>query len=498
MSARKLGMNSASEVDTSPLPPSVIIAVVCLIQIALQVWQAGVCQINNDGILYVTAAREFAAGHWDAARNIYPWFAYPLLLGYGMALTGVDAWPLALILDSAASTLAVLLVLRCAWVTLPKRSVLISAALLLFGNLWFNDLRATIVREHFFFLFMIGGFYCVIRDLQMPGLRYKVGFAVLTLVAALFRIEALGFLLLIPIVRAVAESSSYQMRAAFIAILITVSICAVVAYAAWGHGNIETWLAAPNARIEILRAEVLWPFESRKAPIAYIAMVCGLLLYGLINSIGLATVLAAGFAVFSCRESRRSASLYAAIVYLISGSAIYAGQIYFNLVFDQRHGLILSLAFTPIAAVGLVQLTRCARQTRGLGPRALLVSVIISLLVGFFVGLRKYDALSYRWTAGKWLEQNVTANARIASNSDQILFYGGFRNTTPELVIGLGNVKPTPDIFNYWKKYDVVVLELRRNQLDLVTALQIRCGCEPAQTMKNGRGDEILIYRTSR
>jgi hypothetical protein len=475
----------------------VTVGLICLINIGLIAWQAHLDQINNDGILYVRAARLFAAGDWAGGRQLFFWFAYPLTLGGAMAATGLDAWPLALILNGTASTLTVLLILRCAWIARPQRATLIAAALLLFGNLWFNDLRATIVREHIYFLFMMAGFAFLLRDLQAPGIGAKLGFVGLTLLAAAFRIEALGFLALVATLRIAIETSSRGLRAAAIAALVLAPVAALSAIWAWGHSsNLQDLLAAPSARIEILRSEVLFPFESRKAPYAYAAMVGGLLTYGLVNAIGIATILSTVIAWRADPAVRRSPALYLASLYLTAGVAIYATQIYFNLVFDPRHGLILSLILTPVAAIGLTDLFGAAAQRRPLAARSVAGLVAALLLLGFAVGMRKYDSHAYRFTAGAWLAGNVATTARIASNSSQILFYGGFANTTPDLVVGLSAQKPDAALFDRWADYDVIVLELRESQLVLVQDLQARFGHAPVQTLRNSRGDAIVIFRT--
>ena len=37
--------------------------------------------VNNDGLLYISAAQEFAAGHFREGFSIYPMPFYPLLIG---------------------------------------------------------------------------------------------------------------------------------------------------------------------------------------------------------------------------------------------------------------------------------------------------------------------------------------------------------------------------------------------------------------------------------
>ncbi|WP_022724026.1 hypothetical protein [Rhodopseudomonas sp. B29] len=488
-------MNISLKTRLGSLSVPTLVALICLIHVALLIWQALVVQINNDGILYVRGARLFAEGHFAEARQLFPWFTYPLLLGGGMKLTGIDAWPLALIVDGVASTLTVLVVLRCVWLLVPQREALIAAGLLLLGNLWFNDLRATIVREHFYFLLMLIGFYFTIRDLQTPGWRYRAGFLLCTLAAGLFRIEAFGFVVLVSAVRVAFEARSRPLRIAAVLALALAPVGALLLTAFWSDaGNLGALLSKPRGRIDILRDQVLAPFESRKATFAYAAMVFGLLLYGLVNAMGLATVAMTGFA-WADRRIRSSAPFRAAFAYLLAGLVIYAAQIYFNIVFDYRHGLVMSLIFTPVAAAGLLALWRAARDRTALRPRVLLGVVIALLITGLLVGIRKYDAQHYRYAAAAWLQQNLPPTARISSNSNQILFYGGFVNTTPQVVVGFGAEHPDPALFADWASYDAVVLEIRHSKLGYADALNKRFGTTPAKVFENGRGDEIFIYR---
>lgn len=474
-----------------------LIVGICFFHVLLQLWQAYVVQINNDGILYVNAARQFALGHWGEARSQYSWFAYPLMLGKAMALTGIDAWPIALLLNGFASTLTLLVLLRCAWVLMPAREVLIATALLLFGNLWFNDLRGAIVREHFYFLLMIAGVYCAIRDTQSPGIVYRIGFVVFLLLAGLFRVEALGFLVLVGALRVAFECSSRSLRFAAVIALVLAPVAAFIVLAGWSDsGNLASLLSKPRARIAILRDDVLAPFESRKAALAYSAMVIGLLLYALVNSIGLVPMGLAGWVAVSGRAVAGVGMRRLVLIWVAAGAAIFGVQIYFNIVFDARHGLILSLVLTPVAAVGLVRLYQASRDKANLGARWLLGLVAALLVVGFVVGLRKYDAQNYRFAAGAWLKENMASGSKIASNSSQILFYGGYVNTTPEIVTGAGAENPNLAIFDGWKNYDAVVVEIRNSKLGFIDQLESKLGIKPTVTFQNGRGDRIVIFKT--
>jgi hypothetical protein len=482
----------------SKLSIPALVAIICVVHVALLISQAYFVQINDDGILYIQAARLFSEGHSSEARALYPWFSYTFLVGKIMAATGVDALPIARALNGLASTLTVLVILRSAWVSLPGRTTIVCAAILLLGNLWFNDLRAIIVREHLYFFFVVSGYYCLLRDIQTPRRIHKIGFGVATLIGGLFRIEALGFLFVIPLLRLIFETPSRYLRAIAITALFLVPLGAVFLLAYWNEsGSVASMLAAPRARIDIFRDQILWPFESRKATLAYCSMIAGLVAYGLVNSIGLAALALVGFGGFMSSAVRRSAPFYLGALYFIVGALILSAQTFFNIVFDPRHGLILSLVLTVPAAVVFASLLPDMRDKSQRLSRILCGFVILMSVVGFFAGTRFYDAQRYRFAAGQWLAMNFAKNSRVLSNTNHVLFYGGFVNDQ-RLPIWARGAARTLDLSGIqdWKVYDFVVLSLRQDQLVQMPNLEKIIGQPPLKSFENGRGDKILIYKT--
>lgn len=475
--------------------PTLVVGI-CAIHIALLLWQAYAVQINNDGILYVTAARRLAQGDIAGARAQFPWLGYPALIAGVVTATGLDPVIAARLLNGIASTLTVLLILRAAWAALPGRTTLLCAAALLFGNLWFNELRGTIVREHFYFLFVLCGFYCLLRDLQSPGVSWKAGFVVVTAIAALFRIEAVGFLIFVPALRLALEPRPRMVRVVAFIVLLGGPACAVAVLAYWSDlGNVAALLAKPLARIAALRDQVLWPYEFRKAGFAYASMIAGLWLYALINSIGLPVLALVGVGAATSATFRRSAPLYLALIYVAVGAVALFVQAFFNLFLDPRHGLVLSLMLTVPAAVAFVNLLPEAADQARRWPRIVNGFVVVMLVVGFFGGMKYYDARRYQITAGQWLAENVASNAHVIGNNNQVQFYGGLATADPDLVISSSShALPISDARD-WKSYDVVVLELRKDQLDQVPALEKNIGQPPTKSFENSRGDKILIFK---
>jgi hypothetical protein len=488
------GLNAA----LSELSIPAFVMIVCVIHVALLISQAYVSQINDDGILYIQAARLFSEGHSSEARALYPWFSYTFLVGKIMAATGIDALPIARLLNGLASSLTALVILRSAWVSLPQRATLVCAALLLLGNVWFNDLRAIIVREHLYFLFVIVGYYCLLRDLHTPRHIYKIGFGISTLIAGLFRIEALGFLVVVPLLRLIFETRSRSLRAIALTALCVLPLAGIFLLACWNaSGSITSLLAGPQARIDIFRDQILWPFEVRKATLAYCSMIAGLVIYGLVNSIGLTTVVLVGFGASMSGAARRSAPFYLGTLYVVVGAVILSAQTFFNIVFDPRHGLILSLVLTVPAAVVLANLLPTIRDESQRLPRIMFGFVIVMSIIGFFAGTRFYDSQRYRFAAGQWLSANFPKHSRVLSNTNHVLFYGGFVNDQRLAILarGASRILDLSGIQD-WKVYDFVVLSLRQDQLFQMPNLEKTIGQPPLKSFENGRGDKILVYKT--
>jgi hypothetical protein len=279
-------------------------------------------------------------------------------------------------------------------------------------------------------------------------------------------------------------------------VLLGSPLCAIAVLAYWSDfGSIASLLAKPLARIAVLRDQVLWPYEFRKAGFAYASMISGLWLYALVNSIGLAVIALVGFGALASASFRRSAPLYLALIYLLVGGVALAVQAYFNLFLDPRHGLVLSLILTVPATMAFVDLLPEIGDKTRRWPRAVNAFVVVMLIVGLVLGMKYYDARRYWIAAGGWLAKNVSKDAHVIGNNNQILFYGGLPGADADLLLrSASHTLGISDARN-WKSYDVIVLELRKDQLNQVSDLEKNIGQPPTTSFENSRGDKILIYK---
>jgi hypothetical protein len=158
-------------------------------------------RINNDGILYLEVARLFTEGAWKQGLALYPWPLYSLLIACVHQITQLDFQTSAYVLTVPFFALTSYALLTLVRLVGGGRNVMTAALLLLFAsNYLIRDMLPLIVREHGFWAFHLLSVLFFVRYYTSKKLIDAClwgGFAVL---ASLFRLEGLAFLIFLPIV----------------------------------------------------------------------------------------------------------------------------------------------------------------------------------------------------------------------------------------------------------------------------------------------------------
>lgn len=156
----------------------------------LAIW--GEISPNNDGMLYVEAAQLFQQGGLDAARQVYDWLFFPVLIATLSSLTG-------LLPEAAAYTLATLLqaalgvvLVACTRKLYPQATWAAVVVVLALPAL--NNYRDFIIREHGAWLFTFVSLWLLFLWNERRTWWIAVASQASVLVAFLFRPECLIFL----------------------------------------------------------------------------------------------------------------------------------------------------------------------------------------------------------------------------------------------------------------------------------------------------------------
>lgn len=471
------------------------------IHVLISVWMVFVTQINDDGILYVLAARQFAQGHYAEAVNLYGWPTYSILIGTLSAITRLDSVFVAHTLNILASGLSALLIIAVLQARTGDRLVVVAAACLLLANYSFNAIRGAIVRDHLFMTFMILSYYCQVRDLAQPTWSNKLAFLAAGAAAALFRVEAVAFVVLVPLLRILFESRNLPLRILVLLALFVTVASVPLGFALWRGldpvTEINHLLSPVISRMDVLRKELLAPFSMGKTNLAYSSIVIGLTVSGLVSGIGLLNIVLIAFGVRASREFRSSQFLYLSLMYVAVGSIVAAVQIYFTLLFDPpRHAGVLALITIFPASFALVLLYRRWSDPKQRPMTIAGVAALVAILMayGFFGGLKFYDANRFVLDAAKWMKTQAPPTAHVLSNNNPLLFYGGFDKYDSEFTISIGYV-PSIVGMRDWRRYDFIMLHLRRARLFIAAQLQRELGSPPIKTFENARGDQIVVFK---
>ena len=153
---------------------------------------------NDDSFLYIRTAQIFLQDGIEAAFAHYAWAGYPVLLGLVSAV-GLDLFTAAYLLNGLFFALLTFAFVSICREFSGERRLLVFAALtiLLFPEI--NEYRFQILRDSGFWAFSLLGMWWLIRYSAEGSWKYCLYFCAALLLAAVFRPEAILYLLLTPI-----------------------------------------------------------------------------------------------------------------------------------------------------------------------------------------------------------------------------------------------------------------------------------------------------------
>lgn len=183
--------------------------------------------INPDSVLYLEAAKLITIGDFGGAYNIFSWPFYALCIGLVSKITGFGVHLSAQLLNMIFFGIATASFLKIIQLAGGKNLALFAGALLLFGNLYIvGDVLEMLMRDQGFWAFYLASLVFFIRFYQQNKVLDALLWQITAILAVLFRIEAITFLLLLPLIFVFDMQESYKQR--FIKLLKTYSISLLI------------------------------------------------------------------------------------------------------------------------------------------------------------------------------------------------------------------------------------------------------------------------------
>ncbi|MDH3689876.1 MAG: hypothetical protein OEU36_10400, partial [Gammaproteobacteria bacterium] len=157
--------------------------------------------VNYDGVLYLLVAEDIMRGDWGNAVSLYKWPFYPALIALVSGPADWNAEYAAYVVNAMLATLIVVAFMALVLELGGDRRTLIAAALVILFYPEINQYRSFIIRDFGYLAFYLISLLLFIRHYRCPSKLLAVSWFVSMLVATLFRVEGVIFLLYFPLLQ---------------------------------------------------------------------------------------------------------------------------------------------------------------------------------------------------------------------------------------------------------------------------------------------------------
>lgn len=463
--------------------------------------------INNDGILYINTAEAFISGGISKAMTVFSWPFFSITIAWFHALTGVDIELSAYIVNAIyLVVLSISLLLIYEEICTPHLPLWVPALFILALPI-VNDYRAYIIRGHGFWAFTALALLFFIRYSKRPSIRPALLWQIFSITAALFRIEGVIFLASAPFYFLFRTGKGNRFIQHFLrlnSITIPITIIAILVLSTYILNTddfsydlshrlnyiLPASMIAALTKTASEMAEIMPRLSSSESIIVVFSGLIILVLYKLIKNINL-VYLAIWFIGQRKQWIRLSQEshivLFYAFISILPLIAI-AGN---KFVISSRYTVLSVILFSLIPLQYIDYLLCKLINSRRLVAASILATLMVVLFLDGIIhtGSTKDNIVA----AGKWTQQNITVNEKIACNDKRLCYYsdrdyGYYKN------IAKNQVRKTKLTINSGE-YDYILLWLGHNNNGLRKHLKANNKIALVKTFSNERQDEVRLYR---
>jgi len=443
---------------------------------------------------------------------LYNWPFYPFILAVGHQLSGLHfqtvghLW--AIICFSLSAAVFVLILKEAG----GNLKVMLAGLMLFIAS---PDLVADnvpkIVREHGFWVFLLLGLWCLVRFYTSNQFRYALCWGVTLVLATLFRIEGISFLLITPFALFFQSTRAWKTRFAmfFKAQSILLGSLFILGTLYFNHSlsaddmgrlyepvNIiakafHEITEGLNDKAHIYGTQVLGEWIDDCALAGLLLTLCWVVLSKVFITAGIAQSLLFCISAFSNHISSR---LYAGPIFMFFAMVGFINSIFIllnNYLLQARMTSPLAFAIQIYAAFGLLELYLNFQETRK--KKVLISLVIITLLLSGQFGKTLWPPDSgdrYEIDATKWVESHKKPHDKVFYSSNRLRYYAGEYHASESLGWeGVQKLFAQNDI----KNYNFIVVNISQKNPEQLKYLYAQLGKAIVQ-FDNGRKNSVLIY----
>lgn len=474
--------------------------------------------INLDGIVYLSLAERLGQGDFVGAAKLYNWLFYPLLIAGLSKLTTLSLDTSAYLLTAFFSALLTYAFLGCVRLLGGTKQILLWAAFIIVIHPVFMEARSDILRDHGYWSFYLLSVLFFLHFYKNPGWSYAFCWGISMVLATLFRIEGLLFLLLLPTVLLFKSGISWPARVYCFGQAHLVNILIILLVAGYNiydphvclldYGRLgdpfllwQKFHAVLNGGL-IWKAEVLekilQPYSEDYAMPVLIMIPFIILADKLFSTVIPMYALALSWHPFRYVKSLQKKFLPVLAWLVILNLGMLIVFLFVDFFIQKRVvfplGIILLLPLPFILNTHFEKWKFLQQTSRKI--RWLLFPVLITFLFYIADGLFTFPGYSQYFIkdAGLWLRDNIPAQASMYTNNPKIYFYS-------EHMAGYWEERPSRKKLSReflqmvpWQGREYIALWANHKSKLTISEISAEIGSSPLKIFKNIRNDRVIIY----
>ncbi len=394
---------------------------------------------NIDGLLYLKAANAFLSQGLKASMSVYGWPFYSIILALISKSLHLTLLHTGYLLNYIFSVLTVLIFIRLVEELGGSTKLLWLAALIILTYLSFNHFRADILRDNGYWFFYLLSIFYLFRFMQNTKWSYAILWGLSILIGALFRIEGIMFLLLVPFVVFFCRQFSMTDRfKSYIKLNILLSVFVIILSVVFFlhhnvllqsgrlyellkefSGGVHLFVNFPSMNIGV-KQHVIGQLAANDSVVFLFFGLLGLFLYNVVGIISLGYLVATCFARFKPENSSIRPMLLILAWYVAIN--VFVLSVYFlqqEGFLSDRYLIALALTLLIFVPFGLSYLYERWRECpKKLNVNNILFWFVCLTIVWMTVGsLHRFGPSKvYIYKSAQWIRKNAPKNAKIYTN----------------------------------------------------------------------------------
>lgn len=480
------------------------VAISLLISLLMRIFPAS---LNDDSYLYIRTAEIFLDHGAQAAFSHYSWASFSVLIAL-LSYTGLSLINSAFLINAFFFALLAYSFTSAVRVIDSNKMTLFFAALciLIFPEL--NEYRSMIIRDIAFWALVVLSLWQLLLFIKEKTLTNGALFCGALLAASAFRVEALLYLVGVPLILAVISSDDRKLYLILLLANLAVLFSSFVVLLPFGVNLvslivdfvsvylpfIDAALNADPTESDILARAVFGNYAADYSDdLLWLFVATGLfslLIVKVTSSIGLPILLtlAAGLWKRCLSFGKSEASIL--VTYIAVNFAIVFGFIYITRFLPGRHSMVLSLVvLLAIPFIVSVFFQQARASKNHVAQAALCLLAVYCTVDSYYSFGHRKDFIP---ASIQWLDQNSSENQNLITNNHAIAYSSGKVEDYDQVPRNLN-----ADDIRLGKAGDLVAVEINLAMSSLMAELEQAQTIEFVMGFPTNNTPRVAVYQVT-